>query len=78
LKYKPSVQPVELGSEAEFKDVEHGRPCRIVGHGKISNNPGDNEDELQVGSQVHAGTDGVTCAHFIPGSTNCFLTKGLS
>ena len=49
-----------------------------VGHGKISNNPGDNEDELQVGSQVHAGTDGVTCAHFIPGSTNCFLTKGLS
>ena len=48
-----------------------------VGHGKISNNPGDNEDELQVGSQVHAGTDGVTCTHFIPGSTNCFLTKGL-
>ena len=50
----------------------------IVGHGKISNNPADHEDELQVGSQVHAGTDGITCANFIPGSTNCFLTKGFT
>ena len=30
LKFKSSVQPVQLGSELEFKDVEHGRPCRIA------------------------------------------------
>jgi len=77
LQFNPTVQPVNLGTETEFKEVEHGSNCRIVGHGRITDD-GDFETELQVGAQVHIGStnDDVTCKKFIKKAKNCFLTKG--
>ena len=73
LDFSSRVQPIEFGSEEEFKKVKNSDgTCQIVGHGKIDGQKSVST-HLKIARQAYMSSR--KCQYYGDNTGNCFLTR---